>query len=289
MTDGFQIEVDEGSVTVATETFTLVFSKEHVGITSFRYETGGTWHEGVESSTTPPTLLGPYFVVKDLLGEVLYPSGGTDLIVQKALAWFVEIRQCGYMRNPSIPDSVDFPVEIMWRIWPSGRLACRIEMENLSSELQVLLEEAYRLNPADDEDINPGRDGAPVPKWFGFYSNNTGSGSDDLSHDAIVVPFEAGLSRYGESGKVNRLYKELFEWGQVQTIARSFLVALSVHGGWGDCANMTELQARGGELSSDYLNPDPLDGSENAGEVIVGTGGTFGEEIGAYEVTAVSE
>lgn len=283
---GFELTGGVDSITVATEAFTLVFSKYHVGIASFRYETSGTWHECVESRTTPPTLFGPYFGAPTLQGGVLYPDGGTVLELEVWTPWYVQIRQNGNLRNDSIPNCTDYPVQIRWSLWPSGRLACRIEADNLSGSALLLAEEAYRLNPADDPDINLGRDSAPNLAWFGFYSNNTGSGEQDLSHDAIVVPFQVGLDQYATDDNTNRIYRANVAWPDEDQIARDFLVTLSVNGSWGDCADATGFQSRGDDLSSDFQNPDPLDGSSNAGDVVTGTmvGDGFDESRDGYTV-----
>ena len=288
MGEGFEVTVGADSITVATEAFTLVFDKDHVGIVSFKYETSGTWHECVESGTTPPTLFGPYFKTLFLPGGVLYPSGGTTLELEVSTPWYVQIRQNGYLRNALLPDCTDYPCQIRWSLWPSGRLACRIEADNLSGSPLVLSEEGYRLNPADDPDINLGRDTAPSLQWFGFYSNNTGGGESDLSHDTVAAPFQSGLDQYRTEDNTNRIYRANVLWPNEGEIARDFLLALSVSGSWGDCVDAEGFESRGDGVSSDYQSPDPLDGSPDAGEVIVGTrvGDGFDESADGYTVEA---
>ena len=60
MTDGFQVTVTSDAITVVTEDFTLVFDREKIGVTEFRYENGEAWHNGVESEVPSPILFGPY-------------------------------------------------------------------------------------------------------------------------------------------------------------------------------------------------------------------------------------
>jgi len=283
---GFLITEGENSIEIALEEFTIVFDKDHVGITSYRYETDGTFHECVESSTDPPTLFHPYFISGSIEGGVLYPSGGTSLELVIENEWFVEIVQEGYLRNESIPDCTDFPLEVTWRVWPSGLIACSFKSENESGETVTLTEEAYRLNPSDDPDIELDRDGAPYLAWFGFYSGNTGTGENDLSHDCIVIPWDDVFNTYGASGNTNRIYRESVNWPDGTGLTRNFLVSLAVTGSWGDCSTAFNFQKRGDSLSLDYLNPDPLDGSANCGEVLVGSQGEFDEELAAYTVTA---
>ncbi len=287
MSDGFDITVSVGLITVTTEAFRLVFNRSKVGITSFEYQTNGTWHEAVESGTIPPLLFCPYFTVQGLSGDVLYPSGGTELKVEKYLGRYLEISQSGYMRNASISSCIDYPVEIIWRLWPSGRLCCKVSVENQSGSSKTVTEEAYRLNPADDQDMDLSRDAEPNLDWFGFWSNNTGSDGDDLSHDAIVVPMVSGLTGYGTDGNTNRIYRGPVVWPDGGRIGFEFLLALSVGGSWGDCTDSGDFQSRGDAISADVLNPDPLDGSGNAGEVLVGgrVGDGFDEDLAAYTLS----
>ncbi len=285
MTDGFQITVTDDTITLVAEAFTLVFDKENVGITSYKYETNGTWHECVESGNTPPVLFSSYHQLEKIPGTVMYPSGGITLSVVRETAWFVDILQVGYLRSQSDPDSTDYPIYIRWRIWPSGILGCRMKAINESGEALVLQEDAYRLNPADDQDVNPDRDTAPNLKWFGFYSNNTGGGAGDMSHDAIVIPWQTVLDKYGTSGNTNRIYQEEFNWTDNGELVYEFLIVLSVYGSWGDCTSSANFQTRGDKLSADFTNPDPLDGSQNAGDVLVGSNNGFTEELVAYRVT----
>lgn len=285
MTDGFQVTQTADTVTVVCESFTLVFDKAGVGISSFKYETSGTWHECVESGTTPPILFCPYFSVVGLPGNVLYPSGGYELGAL-VLPWLVQVSQKGWLRNGSIPDSTDYEYEVLWSIWPSGRIYAHMRMENKSGADLTFFEEAYRLNPADDPDITLGRDAVPILNWFGFYSNNTGSGENDLSHDAIVVPWGGVLNRYGTSGNTNRMYVGGEQWFDDTEISRCFCLALSVNGSWGDVTDSNGFQSRGDAVANDYLNADPLDGSQDAGDVLTGTivDDGYDEEEGGYTV-----
>ena len=289
MTDGFQVTVTDETITVVTEAFTLVFDKDKVGLTSFRYETGGTWHEGVGTGTVPPLLFGPYFWVKDLGTGFLYPDGGTSLLLVKNLGWFLEIDQIGWLRNSLIPDCTDFPVWVWWRLWPSGRLVCKIKMSNNSGRPILILEESWRLNPADDQDINPGRDDPPDLNWFGFYSDNSGGGEHDLSHDAIAVPMQKIFYEYDVTGKINRVYHVDYPWSIGGEIGYEWGLALSANGSWGDIVDSSGFQARGDALSRDYRNPDPLDGSVNAGEILVGTpvSSGYSYQLGAYTIRAI--
>jgi hypothetical protein len=289
MTDGFEVTTESDSVTVLTEAFTLVFSKEHVGIASFKYETSGSWHECVETGNTPPTLFAPYFQSLDVSGNLLYPSGGYSQAVTTALPQFVQIVQSGYMRNPSIPDCTDYSITITWTLWPSGRLFCHIIIQNLSNTLLILSEEAYRLNPVGDPDIHPGRDEAPNLNWFGFYSNNMGPSSYDRSHDCIVVPFQSGLDHNSTDGNTNRIYRTTITFAPNTSMSRDFMIALSAYGSHGDCTGADDFQSRGDALSSDFTLPDPLDASPNAGQVLVGTriGDGFDEEHGGYTLVAI--
>lgn len=288
MTDGFQVTQTSDTVTVVCESFTLVFDKAGVGISSFKYETSGTWHECVESGTTPPILFCPYFTIFGLLGNVLYPSGGYELEAT-ALPWFVQVSQKGWLRNGSIPGSTDYEYEVLWSIWPSGRIYARMTSTNKSGSNKTFAKEAYHLNPADDPDITLGRDAVPNLNWFGFYSNNTGSGASDLSHDAIVAPWGGVLDQYGISGNTNRMYVESGTWVRETEITRSFCLALSVNGSWGDVTDSNGFQSRGDAVADDYLNADPLDGSWDAGDVLTGTivDDGFDEGEGGYTVQPV--
>jgi hypothetical protein len=284
MTDHFQITTDSNSVNVHTDAFTLIFSKEHLGITSFKYSTSGAWHECVETVNTPPTLFAPYFYSLDVPGNLLYPSGGYSLTVAAALLQFVQIIQHGYLRNPSIPDCTDYPIAVTWTLWPSGRVFCHIAIQILSSTIHVINNEAYRLNPANDPDITPGRDTAPSLKWFGFYSNNTGGSPSDLSHDCIVVPYQSDLTLYTVNGNINSIWKTTLIPFVGATIIRDFMLALSAYASHGDCTDSNDFQSRGDSLSSDFTLPDPLNGSPNAGQILLGTriGDGFDESTGSY-------
>ena len=289
MIDSFQVTVDGNSVIVRAEAFTLIFDKEHVGITSYKYETSGVWHEGVESVSTPPTLFGPYFTAQGIPGGAIYPSGGFTLLVPKALPWFVQITQRGYLRNSSIPDCMDYPVLVIWSLWPSGRIVCHIVVRNESSSPMVLTEEAYRLNPVDDPDIHLGRDDPPNLKWFGFYSSNLGGSSGDRSHDCIVAPYQPGLDQYATGGNTNRIFSANAIIAPSMELDRDFMIVLSANGSWGDCSNSGDFQTNGDKLASDYQFPDPLNGASNAGQVITGlrVDDGFDEGQGGYTVRSV--
>jgi len=283
---GFKVTASSGQVTVETEKFTLDFSKMPVGITSFMYKKGGNEHDCVGDMVYPMVLFAPFFTALSVPGGVLWPNGGTDLEVEINLDWFVQVKQNGYMRNPTIPTSTDFQYKVTWFIWPSGRIGCRMETKNLSGAVVLVNEEAYRLNPPNDSDINPGRDTVPNLEWFGFWSDNTGDESDDLSHDAICVPYVGSLDTYGVSGKINRIYDTNVTWLYTETLNRWFLLALSVDGSWGDCANTGEFESRGDSIGADVKNPDPLNGGPNAGDVITGTliGSGFDEYSSAITI-----
>ena len=282
----FKVTESSGQVSVEVEKFTLDFHKMPVGITSFMYEKGGNEHDCVGDMVYPMVLFAPFFTALSVPGGVLWPDGGTELEVEINLDWFVQVKQNGYMRNPTIQTSTDFPYKVTWFIWPSGRIGCRMEIKNLSGSTVLVNEEAYRLNPPNDSDINPGRDTIPNLEWFGFWSDNTGDVSDDLSHDAICVPYVASLDTYGESGKINRVYDTDVTWLYTQTFNRWFLLALSVEGSWGDCSDVSEFESRGDSISADVKNPDPLNGGPNAGDVITGTliGSGFDEYSSAITI-----
>jgi hypothetical protein len=289
MTDGFQVTVTDDAITVVTEEFTLVFDRDKIGVTEFRYEAGEAWHNGVESEVPSPILFGPYFEVKDLGTGFLYPDGGTDMELTIELDWFIEIYQTGWLRNTGIPECTDFPVEAWWKLWPSGRLIGRAIVRNQTGDHILVLEEAWRLNPADDADITLGRDEPAGMEWFGFYSNNTGSGEDDLSHDAIAFAMQGTYEDYGTSGNTNYFFNEDVTWADGTGISGTFMIVLSGNGSWGDIEDAGGFQTRGDEISADVRNPDPIDGSANAGEVIVGIrlSGGFDHYLGAYIVEAV--
>lgn len=283
---GFTVKAENSSVIVETDDYTLIFSGMPVGITSFFYKKGGVEHDVVGDMVYPMTLFQPFFYAGEITGAVLWSDGGTSIEVQKNFDWFVQIKQSGYMRNPYIPTCTDFPFNVTWYLWPSGRIGCRMGIKNLSGSVVVVEEEAYRLNPANDTDINPERDTAPNLEWFGFWSNNTGDGEEDLSHDMICVPYPASLDRYGVSGKINRIYDNDVTWLNLETLIRWFLLTLAVDGSWGNCSNAAEFQSRGDEISADVKNPDPLDGSTNAGDILSGTliGTGFDEYTSAITV-----
>lgn len=287
MSDGFKITTGETSITVETEAFVLEFVKGHCGISSFRYKTGEVEHECVEQGTTPPILFGPHFYADELEGDYLYPSGGDKLDLSVNTPWAVKIKQEGYLRNGSIPENEDFEYLVIWLIWPSGRIACKMKFTNKHDEDVMLDEEAYRLNPVDDADINLERDTAPNLFWFGFYSDNSGSGEDDYSCDGITVIYDIRLANYQTSGNTNRVYRTSYLWEDRSDINTCFLIALSLYGSWGDCANASELESRGDAISSDLLDPDPLDGSLNAGDVITGSlvDDGFSMDFSAYQVS----
>ena len=289
MTDGFQVTVTEDAITVVAEAFTLVFDRDKIGVTEFRYEAGGAWHEGVESGVASPILFGPYFEVNDLGTGFLHPDGGIKMEVLVELDWFIEIYQVGWLRNSGIPECTDFPVEAWWKLWPSGRLIGRAIVLNQSGDPVLVVEEAWRLNPADDPDITLGRDNPPDMEWFGFYSNNTGSGEDDLSHDAIAFPMQEFFEDYGTSGNTNYFFNKDINWDAGGGISCTFMIALAANGSWGDIEDSSGFQSRGDEVSADVRNPDPIDGSANAGEVIVGIrlSGGYSPYLGAYTVEAV--
>ena len=283
---GFTVKAEGGSVIVETDDYTLIFSEAPVGITSFYYKKDGVEHDVVGDMVYPMTLFQPFFYAGEISGAVLWSDGGTSIEVEKNFDWFVQIKQTGYMRNPVIPTCTDFPFNVTWYLWPSGRIGCRMEIKNLSGFVIVVEEEAYRLNPANDADISPERDTAPSLEWFGFQSNNTGSGAEDLSHDVICVPYVSSLNSYDASGKINRIYDNDVTWLNSETLTRWFLLALSVDGSWGDCANGADIQSRGDEISADLKNPDPLDGSADAGDILTGTliGTGFDEYTSAITV-----
>jgi hypothetical protein len=148
----------------------------------------------------------------------------------------------------------------------------------------ILDEEAYRCNPVNDPDITPDRDRVPTLFWFGFYSNNTGGNEHDYSCDGIAVSYQVRLANYGVSGKTNRIFRTGYLWEHNSVIYARFLLALSVYGSWGDCANSIDFQTRGDAISADLLHPDPLDGSLNAGDVITGSlvNDGFDDDYSAY-------
>jgi hypothetical protein len=284
MTNRLNVAMSPGEITVATEAFTLVFSKESVGITSFRYELNGVWHECVAQDVDPGILFGPQLVIDGVPGGAVYPRGGLVMSLDKDFGWLVEITQSGYLRNGAIPSSTDFTYQATWRIWPSGRLVLKTKVKNESGSAKTISEDGFMLNPSGDSDIYLDRDTAPDLNWFGFYSNNPQGGKTGHTHDAIVVPYTPVYDHYAVSNNTNRIYRTGVNWDINQILGRHFLIGLSVFKSWGDCMNAPNFQIRGDKLSSDYQNPDPLDGSFNAGDVLAGSLITdgFSEEYGAY-------
>jgi hypothetical protein len=286
MSEAFEVEIEPGSVTVRTDAFTLVFDKDHVGITSFKYNTSGAWHEGVESGRTPPTLFAPYFKTT-LQGVYIYPDGGTLLSVEKLLPHYVRIKQLGFLRNESIPECEDYPVEVTSSIWPSGRIYCAVQVTNVSFTDLFLVEHAFRLSPVDDADISLVRDDPPDLEWFGFFSGNLGGSSFDRSHDTVAACFTEDLDHYSSGDGVNKLFNENSVLHSMATIIQRFIIALSANQSWGDCSDAEDFQLRGDRIASDYKNPDPLDGGPNAGSVIVGfLDGGFDLNYGGYRLRA---
>ncbi len=288
MTDGFVVTENGDDVTVQCENFSLVFNKLASGITSFKYLSGGNWHEGVETSDASPVMFGSYFSSIGVTGGVLYPVSGNTQTVEINLPWCVQIKQVGYLRNGSLPSSTDFPYVATWRVWPSGKIACKIESKNNSGSLITLDEEAYRLNPSDDADITLGRDTAPNFNWLGFWSDNTGDNTVDLSHDGILLSYATALDEYGSSGHTNRIYDADVPWSNAENIVKNFFIALSIDGGWGDVTDSSSFETHGDDLSDDMLNADPLDGSTDAGDVITGSkvGSGFDEYTSCYTLSA---
>jgi len=285
---GFNVTDFGAGVIVESNDFTLIFTTDTCGITSFLYDKGGNEHNCVGNFAYPLVLFAPFFTALSVPGGILWPDGGTSTEVIKNFDWFVQIKQSGYLRNVTIPVCTDYIYNVTWYIWPSGRIGCKLEAKNLSGSMLTLSEEAYRLNPANDSDINPERDTVPNLEWFGFWSNNTGNDPDDLSHDTICVPYIESLDTYGVSGKINRIYDSGVTWLNNETLTRWFLLALSVEGSWGDSANSTDLENHGDDISADLKNPDPLDGSANAGDVLTGTrvDSGFDEYTSAITVSA---
>jgi hypothetical protein len=285
MPEGFEVTIDDDGMTIKTEAFTLVFSKARMGISSFRYETAGAWHECVNPVSDSPVLFAPHYLCQSIPGGVLFPSG-TDLIVERVLPWFVQVIHHGYLRNPAIPDCTDYPLETACSLWSSGRLFIRSKAVNNSGLTRILGEEAYRLNPVVDQHIQPVSDELNELKWFGFYSASGGGSTYDRSHDAISMPALPGLDQYGESGVSNRIFKANTAWLPSENLAHSFMVALSGNLSWGDCSSPEEIEARGEALSADYTKPDPLDGSPHAGRMIVGVlCAGFDPDKGGYRFT----
>jgi len=289
MSDGFIVTEGVGKVTVDAGDFVVEFNEAQAGITSFRYITNGAIHECVNSSVTPAQLFHPYWLIDGLQGGQFYPAGGQSLDVKINKPQIVQVQQTGYLRNPTLMDITYFPYTVTWTMWPSGRIACRMIVENQSGVSKVLTEEAYRLNPKNDVDITSGRDSAPSLNWFGFWSNNTGGSTLDLSHDVVAVPYQSYLTGYETEGKANQIYREDYTFPNGTSITVEFLLILSVSGSWGDVADSSGFETRGDRLSSDYRNPDPIDGSMNAGIVMVGSksGDGFDESMAAYMVNAV--
>jgi len=284
MVDGFIVTVNEDSVEVDLGKYTLEFGKDEVGLESYRYFMGTGWHEGVETGGEPAILFGPHFYADGMTGDYLYPSGGIQVSIITELEWFVEIRQTGYLSNGEIGESMDFPYEVNWCIWPSGNIACRMKTKNESGASVTLDEMGFRLNPADDLDITLTRDNPPYLYWFGFYSDNWGAGEHDLSHDCITSPFQSDMMIYGTEENTNRIYRENYVWPDEGELVYEFLQGLSMFGVWSDVVGSADSQMRGTKLSDNYRNPDPLDGSIGAGEIIIGGGIGFDEEIGAYKL-----
>lgn len=287
MSEVFEVEIEPGSVTVRTDSFTLLFDKDHVGITSFKYNTSGAWHEGVESGRTPPTLFAPYFKTATPPGGDIYPDGGTLLSVEKLLPHYVRIKQLGFLRNESIPECEDYPVEVTSSLWPSGRIHCVVEASNFSSADLFLVEQAFRISPVDDADISLVRDDPPDLEWFGFFSGNLGGSSYDRSHDAAVACFSDDLDHYASGDGINRLFSENFVLHIGAMMIQKFILALSANQGWGDCSEGEDFQLRGDRIASDFKNPDPLNGGPNTDRVIVGSlDGGFDWEYGGYRLRA---
>lgn len=286
MSAGFQVTVKADSISVKAEAFTLDFDKSKAGISSFRYETSGIWHECVEKSKVPSILYCPVYKIQNIEGEVIYPDGGHTLLLEVSTSWFIKIIQAGYLRNSILNQTTNFPYSVDWSIWASGRIFSRMKARNNSGSVLLMLEESYRLNPADDPDISLGRDNPPELNWFGFFSDNRGSNEFDLSHDGIVVPYQSGLDNYAVDSNTNRVYRTGRTWFPGEEIARDFMIRLSCYGSAGDCVNAVDFQMQGDAVSSDYGNPDPLDGSPNAGLVIKGLkeGYGFSESLGAYRL-----
>ena len=284
MADGFKITKVGSYFIVETEAFRMKFDIETCGIRSLVYQTGETWHECIDIEILPPTIFGPYYVTEDVEGGVLYPGNGSDCNISIDTQWMVGFKHLGELLNETMEPEGDFQYEADFLVWPSGRIACSLKATNDSGSDVTLDEEAYRLNPADDPDINPERDTAPNLDWFGFYSNNTGNDEDDYSCDGIAVSYNPRLSEYGTSGNINRIYQPTSDWMDGRDRVAMFLLALAVDGSWGDCADALELQARGDALSNDLLHPDPLDGSATAGDVLVGSlvDGGFSPDVSAY-------
>jgi hypothetical protein len=287
MSEAFEIEIEPGSVTVRTDAFTLVFDKNHLGITSFKYNTSGAWHEGVENSRTPPTLFAPYFWTATPQVGNIYPDGGTLLSVEKLLPHYIRIKQLGFLRNKSIPQCEDYPVEVTSSLWPSGRIYCVVKASNYSPSDLLLVQHAFQISPVNDADISLVRDNPPDLGWFGFFSANLGGSSYDRSHDAVAACFSPDLDRYGSGNGVNWLFNENFLWHSGATVIQKFIIALSANQSWGDCSEGDDFQLRGDRIASDFKNPDPLNGGLTAGRVIVGSlDGGFDSEYGGYRLRA---
>jgi hypothetical protein len=284
---GFNITEGIDQITVETEAFTLVFDNTNVGVISFRYEKGGNIHEGVESLAISPILFGPWFnVLINGNPSRVYPRNAVNQSLTFSMPWYAEIFQIGQLSDITGSD-LGLMYTAVWHIWPSGRVSCTMRIFAMMYFPGTLLEEAYRLNPSNDTDIFPVSDNTDL-KWFGFYSNNTGDNSADLSHDAIAIPLQSNVNMYAVDGYAGRMLttgSTLPPGGMLNAI---FLIALSVFNSWGDSVDFNSLDAHGDAISLDVLHPDPLNGTQNAGVVIVGmvSGNGFDIERCAYTLFA---
>lgn len=282
--DGDDWLVDNGS-------FRLKFSESAMGISSFAYLLGGAWHE-VVNPLSPALLYFPRLTIDGLLGGPIYPYHGGILSADFTGPTFAMFQIDGWLSNATQGTGLAYyPFTTTYAVYEDGSIYLQNDFTNASMDDQILTLEEHLLNPKDDPDIALDSDSDPDLMFAGFYSNNTGSGSDDLSHDGILSQTSTTYGIYitdtdGDRNTVG-LAKGPQMWAVTGVIQSSFHIGLSMANSPRDVTSALDFQSVGSLVSNDYQNPDPLTGELNAGDVIIGNllGGSYYKE-GAYLVEA---
>ncbi len=271
--------------------FRLCFSQSQMGITSFAYLLGGDWHEVVNPSSSGLLYL-PRLTSGDIPGSSITPYHGGSLTPLYIGSSFALLQIDGYLSNSTIGSGLtDFPFSTTYAVYEDGTVFIHTELTNGSGTDRMFEIEEHLLDPKSDPDITLEGNADPQLIFAGFYSNNTGSDPDDLSHDAILAQYGSDFDTYVTytsigCNSVGLALLGLF-WPEGFVYERDFNLHLAVAGSPKDITTTANFQSTGDLIADDYRNPDPLSGGMDEGDVIIGSLlGGFHKLEGAYLVEA---
>ena len=269
----------------------LRLSPDELGISSFAYISGGVWHEMVNPDGSGILYL-PRLTVQGLSGGPITPwhSGIIDpKFIGKS---FALIQISGKLSNATQGTGlITLSFTSDYAIYEDGDIYLNTTLVRASPTYDTIDLEEHLLDPKDDADITLARDTAPDLKFAGFYSNNTGGGVADLSHDSFLAQYVDYLDTYvtdtdGDRNAVG-LSISTVSWSPT-ALVRNFRIHLSVSGSAHDITGSSTFESTGDGKAFDFRNPDPLTGGTDEGDVITGSlsGIGFDENEGCYTLTA---